>query len=939
MTTSERKNRGERKDRREQYFLPGLCVLCGFFLIVTGVTPGKHRGERKDRREKYFLSGLCVLCGFFFFVTPAAAQYQVLGKAKCINCHDHENEKVWSEKKDGPPPNNHLNALRQLETPKSETYAKAVGLADPYDAKGSCATCHGTTLKGAVVDGVTCESCHGPASGYVDIHQQKGAYRQSVAAGLADTQKNPDAWAPLCVKCHVMKDAKLIQAGHPLRRRFRSRREVRHGGAALEIDLSQQGRHCRARADGAGLDRRRARTDGGAGGDSAGGGCTPAAPPAQPIAAPPAAGAPAVAQAAPAAASIAQPPRTGAPMRAASSAAAQPIPPVPPALPVAPVAPIADPGAAAVAVSRRCGGAGTPHRAARQPAAPRRALGRPDPGATTAAELQRPRRGTAAAAGRGRCRWPSNRWRHRRPRKNHEPGKRTRTARRARRRSRGSRRDPAAEAVSVSRRLQRDRPAQAVAEPGRAAVRRRRDDPARRRLQRCGALSRVRHGRRAHVDHRDRSSGAGGSRRRSPAPSFLESAGRVLGRAAKPDVVQRRAGDATVPVDDVPVDLTPNQDVLLEAGDVFGEMSALSRYPVSADVVARTDVTCLLIRVSALRMMFKQKELAGFKKMSTSAIARRTLANQLRSVELFAGLDEESIAQLQTAAQLSSLRAGQRHRRRRRAGRCVLSRARRIRESRGPRGRRRCGGQLPAHAAITPAKSACCSIEPWPLSLHAIDHVEMVTIGRDAFRRRAGEISRRRADGLGQRGGAAEGARPRGSRTAAARYLQLAMDTGLIHGESVLLIDLNTCTRCDDCVRGCADTHGGTPRFVREGTKFRQWSVPQACYHCTDPVCMIGCPTGAIARAARHARGHDQQGHLHRLPQLRQALPLGQHRRRAVPQPGARPRHRARNQVRSVPRPRAGTGVRADVPAWLRGADSRSRIRGWSSRTFSDANG
>jgi Fe-S-cluster-containing hydrogenase component 2 len=80
------------------------------------------------------------------------------------------------------------------------------------------------------------------------------------------------------------------------------------------------------------------------------------------------------------------------------------------------------------------------------------------------------------------------------------------------------------------------------------------------------------------------------------------------------------------------------------------------------------------------------------------------------------------------------------------------------------------------------------------------------------------------------------------------RYLQMAMDTGLIHGENVLLIDLKTCTRCDDCVRGCADTHGGVPRFIREGSKFRSWSVPTACYQCTDPVCMIGCPTGAITR-------------------------------------------------------------------------------------------
>ena len=74
------------------------------------------------------------------------------------------------------------------------------------------------------------------------------------------------------------------------------------------------------------------------------------------------------------------------------------------------------------------------------------------------------------------------------------------------------------------------------------------------------------------------------------------------------------------------------------------------------------------------------------------------------------------------------------------------------------------------------------------------------------------------------------------------------MDSGLIHGESVLLINLETCTRCDECVRGCADAHGGEPRFVREGIKFKNFSVPTACYQCTDPVCMIGCPTGAITR-------------------------------------------------------------------------------------------
>ena len=64
-------------------------------------------------------------------------------------------------------------------------------------------------------------------------------------------------------------------------------------------------------------------------------------------------------------------------------------------------------------------------------------------------------------------------------------------------------------------------------------------------------------------------------------------------------------------------------EIVLEAGEVFGEMSALSRYPLSTDIVARTDVQCLLIRTSALRLMFKQKDLAEFKKLVLEEIAHQ----------------------------------------------------------------------------------------------------------------------------------------------------------------------------------------------------------------------------------------------------------------------------------------------------------------------------
>lgn len=331
--------------------------------------------------------------------------------------------------------------------------------------------------------------------------------------------------------------------------------------------------------------------------------------------------------------------------------------------------------------------------------------------------------------------------------------------------------------------------------------------------------------------------------------SFGDRLQAVFARKPEQQAVQRGGvtPDGTVMLADLPVDLRPNQEVLLEAGEVFGEMSALSRYPISADVVARTEVQCLLIRTSGLRLIFKQKELADFKKMIDERYRSRTLASHLRTVSLFSGLDDRAIAKLRTSAELLSYEPGK-----------LI-----VEEGTPSDGLYLVrGGYVKvalragqADAAVTYLRKGDYAgevglllDEPWPFSLFALEHVEIVKIRREDFqstlaaypdmeRQLWGTVVMR----LKERGSV-------GRDPLASRYLQMAMDTGLIHGESVLLIDLKTCTRCDDCVRACADTHGGIPRFIREGNKFRTWSVPTACYQCTDPVCMIGCPTGAITR-------------------------------------------------------------------------------------------
>jgi Fe-S-cluster-containing dehydrogenase component/CRP-like cAMP-binding protein len=78
--------------------------------------------------------------------------------------------------------------------------------------------------------------------------------------------------------------------------------------------------------------------------------------------------------------------------------------------------------------------------------------------------------------------------------------------------------------------------------------------------------------------------------------------------------------------------------------------------------------------------------------------------------------------------------------------------------------------------------------------------------------------------------------------------LEFLVQQRLTNGRQAMVIDLNRCTRCDDCVKACAATHDGNPRMTRTGRVHDHLMFAEACMHCTDPVCMIGCPTGAITR-------------------------------------------------------------------------------------------
>ena len=130
--------------------------------------------------------------------------------AGCGSCHARA-EEWWF---DDP---HEASALRLLnKEPRAVDIAVSFGLTETSMARGDqiCMNCHGTIPSAApttiVQDGVSCESCHGPSSEYLEPHEEGGNPQLGMTA-----LKEPAARATTCARCHHVTDERLISAGHP----------------------------------------------------------------------------------------------------------------------------------------------------------------------------------------------------------------------------------------------------------------------------------------------------------------------------------------------------------------------------------------------------------------------------------------------------------------------------------------------------------------------------------------------------------------------------------------------------------------------------------------------------------------------------------------------------------------------------------------------------
>jgi Fe-S-cluster-containing dehydrogenase component/CRP-like cAMP-binding protein len=340
--------------------------------------------------------------------------------------------------------------------------------------------------------------------------------------------------------------------------------------------------------------------------------------------------------------------------------------------------------------------------------------------------------------------------------------------------------------------------------------------------------------------------------------------------------VETREEDGTTRVflQDFPRILDRTGTAQIGPGEIFGELAALSRTPRTATVLADSTTTLLEIRWQGLRDLMRRTP--AIREHIERAYRENSLRVHLRETPLLKGLPPAALEEVAAATIFESYGNFDWYtdfgaRRNGDAAEQLAAEPLLAAEGDRPNGLLliRSGfvrvTQRHGHGHRTTAylgKGHAFGLEElansvasdgdgtWHYSLRAVGYVDVLRIPADVVKRAIlPHWQLQTADcRLPIEKTANESAIRNSKSEIDPSLLDFLADRRFLNGTEAMLINLDRCTRCDDCVRACAATHDNNPRFIRQGPTHDHIMVANACMHCVDPVCMIGCPTGAIAR-------------------------------------------------------------------------------------------
>mgnify|MGYP006280635671 FL=1 len=318
----------------------------------------------------------------------------------------------------------------------------------------------------------------------------------------------------------------------------------------------------------------------------------------------------------------------------------------------------------------------------------------------------------------------------------------------------------------------------------------------------------------------------------------------------------------TIPIDaPVSLDMAKPTATLTPADLLFGEMTCMSSYPRSATVRAKTRVSLLEIQRNVLYTLQRSKKAKG---MLDEVYRRRSIDSHLRGVPMFADAIPDPaefrafVESLRDKVRLVRLNPGDTvFRQGDPADYFYLVRVGFVKISNRKAGSDLAiayigpGGHFGEIALLSRVEELGGKVPPGvrTATVTALDHVDLVAIAPDDFRDIMGRFPAIR-EGIIREANRRIDQHARMNRGTADATLGEFLRQGLMDAQSLLVLDLAKCTRCDECTKACADAHQGVTRLVREGLRFENFLVASSCRSCLDPHCMVGCPVGSIRRRA-----------------------------------------------------------------------------------------